>query len=87
MGCEHRVLEVFHDIRRLHTGIDFQEGFEDALVVSTVIMPIVSKSALEKMAQHDPFKGDNVLLEWILACHLWKINHAAEYQHPIVRTV
>jgi hypothetical protein len=85
IGSQHSAVEVFQDERRLQTGTDFLEGFEDALVVSLVVIPVMSRFALDRMIAHDPTKVDYTLLEWILACQCWCINRGVNFKHPSVR--
>eukprot|EP00935_MAST-01C_sp_MAST-1C-sp1_P001818 g1818.t1 len=75
-GDEGRRLRVFLDSKRLLGGLSWKEGFVEGLKKSTIMVPIVSKGALEPMAQLDPTNGkdwcDNVLLEWKLGLNLIK---------------
>jgi len=64
---ENRAVQVFLDKIRLKDGMQFQTEFGPALISSTVFVPILSASALQRMLTHDPLKEDNVLIEWMLA--------------------
>jgi GTPase SAR1 family protein len=81
-GKEGRRLKVFLDSERLLDGQSWKEGFIDGVKKSTVLVPIVSKGALEPMAQLDPANGkdwcDNVLLEWKLGLELLQLE-----QYPL----
>jgi hypothetical protein len=85
VGAQHQAVEVFQDVRRLQSGTNFLEGFEDALISSLVIVPVISILALERMIKHDPTKEDFTLIEWILACQCYEINRTAGFKHPVVR--
>ena len=67
VGCKHRALQVFFDSVRLRGGQQFQKGFGGALIKSTVFVPIVCESALQRMLNHNPEEEDNVMIEWMLA--------------------
>ena len=64
-------LDVFLDRQRLEDGRMFATDFATALINSTVVVPIVSFKALERMLTlaHDS-EIDNVLLEWSLIVEL-----------------
>ena len=64
---DHRAVYVFLDTFRLTTGKSFQEEFAKSLIQSTIVVPIVSCEALQRMVQHDPTIEDNVMVEWIIA--------------------
>jgi hypothetical protein len=85
VGAQHRAVEVFQDVQRLQSGTNFLEGFEDALISSLVVVPVMSRWALKRMMKHDPKKEDFTLIEWILACQCFYINSAAGFKHPVVR--
>ena len=61
------VIHVFLDVFRLRDGQRFDEEFASALIKTTVVMPLFSIDALERMFKHDKRYPDNVLLEWIMA--------------------
>jgi hypothetical protein len=65
-----RLVRCFLDTSRLTEGKAFQQQFSAALRQSVVLVPIVSKAALERMVHHNPREVDNVLVEWILALSL-----------------
>ena len=67
VGSSKRAPVVFLDTERLLGGLNFKEGFAKALSRSSVVVPIVSRAALERMIQHDTSVEDNLLLEWIMA--------------------
>ena len=67
VGSEMRAVKVFYDKIRLKDGQQFQNAFGKALINSTVLVPILCTTALQKMLKHDPLSEDNVLIEWILA--------------------
>ena len=76
-GREGRRLRVFLDRERLLPGYSWKEGFVEGLKRSTIMVPIVSKGALEPMSlanNFNPGNGedwcDNVLLEWKLGLNL-----------------
>ena len=60
---------------RLQLGKHFQLDFAKALVKSSVIVPFVTRNALERMTvgRHDANKEDNVLVEWIMSLELAKV--------------
>ena len=62
-----RIVDVFLDVFRLREGQRFDEEFATALIKSSVVMPLFSMGAFEKMKTHDAKLPDNVLLEWIIA--------------------
>ena len=63
-GC---TIDVFLDLFRLSKGRRLDEEFSNALIKSSVIMPLFSLDAIETMRDHNPNIVDNVLLEWIMA--------------------
>jgi hypothetical protein len=65
-----RPLVAFLDRRSLELGKDFQESFVEALTHSTVVVPIVSHAALDRMVTHNPNAEDNVLVEWLCSLFL-----------------
>ena len=71
-----RPLVAFLDRRSLELGKDFQESFVEALTRSTVVVPIVSHAALDRMVKHDPNAEDNVLVEWL--CALFLLRHRGQ---------
>ena len=72
IGSNFRAVQVYLDKVRNKKGRNFRDTFVEALVNSTVVVPIISNSALRKMRNHDPEKEDNVLVEWILALECMK---------------
>jgi hypothetical protein len=77
-GKEGRRLKVFLDSKRLLGGLSWKQGFIDGLKKTTVLMPLVSKAALEPMSIGAGFNStmdgddwcDNVLLEWKLGLEM-----------------
>ena len=71
IGSDNRAIEVFLDTKRLLNGRRFDKDFANSLVRSTVIMPIVSADALDRLLKHNADNIDNLLVEWIvsLACY------------------
>ena len=67
---------VFYDEVRIKTG-RIQEEFGQALINSTVFVPIISSASLEKMkkGKFDPDVEDNVLVEWMLALELMRLKN------------
>eukprot|EP01038_Epipyxis_sp_PR26KG_P008416 gene8416-11383_t len=51
---DHRSVDVFMDTRRIPDGTNFQKEYALSLITSTVVTPIVSKRALERMVKHNP---------------------------------
>jgi hypothetical protein len=85
LGQDKRAVQVFLDNETLEIGKDFQEQFGDSLLASSVIVPIVSVSALERMLTHNPAEEDNVLIEWILSNEAHRGKHGrVEYVLPIM---
>ena len=85
LGQDQRAVKVFLDRERLEAGNDFQEQFGDSLLASSVIVPIVSVNALERMLTHNPADEDNVLIEWILSNEAHRGKHGrVEYVFPIM---
>ena len=67
IGPQHRAVDVFYDKDRLKVGQQFQKAFGKALINSTILVPILCTTALQKMLSHNPAEEDNVLIEWMLA--------------------
>ena len=67
VGTSNRSIFTFLDSLRLQLGKHFQLDFAKALVKSSVIVPFVTRNALERMTvgRHDANKEDNVLVEWM----------------------
>eukprot|EP01038_Epipyxis_sp_PR26KG_P012515 gene12515-16785_t len=51
-----------------------------ALINSSVIIPIISKDALQRIVNHNPNEIDNVLIEWITALECFQINNCRNSQ-------
>ena len=67
VGSEMRAVKVFYDKIRLKGCQQFQKTFGKALINSTILVPILCTTALQKMLTHDATREDNVLIEWMLA--------------------
>ena len=67
VGPEKRAVKVFLDKATLNKGKQFQREYGKALVNSTILVPILSTAALQKVSDHNPEEEDNVLIEWMLA--------------------
>ena len=66
-----RPLDGFLDRKRLQDGDSLQASFIDAMATTSVVVPIVSASALRRMASLAADSPcDNVLLEWSFALEL-----------------
>lgn len=65
---ENREVDVFYDAHCIGIGVDFQSVYFRSLMATTVIAPIVSPHALNRMrtADHE-VTVDNLLVEWIAA--------------------
>jgi hypothetical protein len=79
-----RQVHVFLDRVRLQAGRRFDKDFLEALFMSTVVVPVVSMGALERMMTlKEDSDVDNVLLEWTLICELFEVG-LLEYCLPIL---
>ena len=67
VGSEKRAAKVFYDKIRLKGCQQFQIAFGKSLINSTIVVPILCTTALQKMLAHDDTCEDNVLIEWMLA--------------------
>jgi len=76
LGSSQRRVEVFLDVKRLQKGEAFDSAFAKALVNSTVVVPLMSASALSNMTKHDAQCCDNVLLEWLITSECMKAKGA-----------
>jgi GTPase SAR1 family protein len=77
-----REVDVFYDTLCIESGVDFQVVYFSALLQTTVITPVLSPHALEKMQVADySVYVDNVLVEWITAL----IAVTGHLDSPIVR--
>jgi hypothetical protein len=74
VGSKGRRPDVFLDRHRLEEGRRFDFDFMTAMTNSTVVVPLVSWDALQRMLKVQPNTPDracdNVLLEWCLAMEL-----------------
>ena len=62
---------MFLDTKRLKDGRNFRDDFAVAIVNTTVIVPVISNYALERMQKlTDSSDADNLLIEWSLAAIL-----------------
>ena len=59
--------KIFLDKDILEKSQQFQREYGNALANSTIIVPVLSTAALQKMIKHNPAEEDNVLIEWMLA--------------------
>ena len=74
VGAENRQIHVFLDRHRLEAGRRFDKDFAKALLKSTLVIPIVSCAALQKMLSlKEESDIDNVLVEWVIICELQEI--------------
>ena len=67
LGSQYRAVQLFYDKDRLKVCQQFQKAFGRALVNSTIFVPILCTTALQKMLSHNSADEDNVLIEWMLA--------------------
>ena len=77
IGLSNRSIWVFLDKKRLTKGRNFRHGvhgFAQALINSTVAVPILSADALEKFISADwnADTDDNLLTEWIIMYFCYK---------------
>jgi uncharacterized membrane protein len=69
-------LVIFLDRANIDVGDPFRKVFITALLRTTVMVPMMSPLALEKMIAHSPQKVDDLLMEWIagqLFDKFWRI--------------
>jgi hypothetical protein len=79
-----RQVQVFLDRHRLEDGRRFDKGFVKALLKSTVVVPIVSCAALQKMASLNMDSPiDNLFVEWVIVAELQDIG-ALEFCIPVM---
>lgn len=69
---QRRAIAVFRDQQCLQMGMNFLDIFCRCLLHSTMVVPIMSDFALDRMRQHDATEVDYTLLEWIIALVLFK---------------
>ena len=67
VGRDKRAIQVFLDKVRLKEGLQFQNALGRALINSTILIPVFSAAALNRLLTHNPSEVDNLLIEWILA--------------------
>jgi hypothetical protein len=71
VGAENRQIHVFLDRHCLQDGGRFDKDFAMALLKSTVVIPIVSYVALQKMVSLNKDSPiDNLLVEWVIVAEL-----------------
>jgi hypothetical protein len=71
VGAEKRKIHVFLDRHCLEDGRRFDKDFAKALLKSTVVIPIVSYVALQKMVSLNKDSPiDNLLVEWVIVAEL-----------------
>jgi GTPase SAR1 family protein len=74
VGAETQQIHVFLDRHCLEDGGRFDKDFAKALLKSTVVIPIVSCAALQKMVSLKVESDiDNLLVEWVIICELQEI--------------
>ena len=67
---ENRPIHTFLDVHRLKDGQDLRDSFSVALMRSSLVVPIVSLNAINKI-KRVPTCVDNVLVEWLLVAILF----------------
>jgi len=70
-----RAIHVFLDEERLKDGLELTESFSMALISSTVLVPIVSVHAIQRLITHDPNTIDNMLMEWLIGLEVASLHH------------
>ena len=58
---------VFYDVRCLNTGESWELGLKNGLEGASLVMPLVSATALQGMIEHAATRRDNLLMEWEIA--------------------
>jgi hypothetical protein len=71
ISSEQRAIEVFYDRMRMQDGRNLRGDFGQALLRSTVVIPIVSYEALQRLMEHRGNTVDHLLVEWIIAMHVY----------------
>ena len=86
VGSEMRAVKIFYDKIRLKGCQQFQKTFVKALINSTILVPILCTTALQRMITHDASCEDNVLIEWMLAleCMLDPIHSKVRGIYPLM---
>jgi hypothetical protein len=74
VASTHRRIEIFLDRKRLEDGNNFQKDFLRSLASSTMVVPIISVDALQRLLVHDPSTVDNLLIEWIAAMAMIEVS-------------
>jgi hypothetical protein len=77
VGAENRQIHVFLDRHCLEDGGRFDKDFVKALLKSSLVIPIVSCAALQKMKSLTVESDDNLLLEWVIIAELQEIGALA----------
>lgn len=74
-----RGIDTFLDNKRLRKGRNFQEEFVTSLINTLVVVPIVSRNALERLSKSkfDPNVEDNMLIEWIISLECLNSAHTS----------
>ena len=67
IGPENRAFKVFLDKDIVSKGHQFQREYGNAVINSTILVPLLSTSVLKKLSNHKPEEEDNVLIQWMLA--------------------
>ena len=76
-------MAVFWDFKSLREGKQFDSSFMHAMVQALVVTPLVTPNALRRIMQVEGLNyQDNVLLEWMLALMLAKLD-----EYPVVRVM
>ena len=58
---------VFYDARCLNKGESWELGLKNGLEGASLVMPLVSATALQGMIEHAATRRDNLLMEWEIA--------------------
>jgi hypothetical protein len=83
-GNELRAVDVFLDEKRLQAGRRSQDDFVESIVNSTIVVPIFSVDALDKVVKQTDLVVDSVLLEWICALEGYKSDYSRiKYIYPL----
>jgi hypothetical protein len=79
-----RQVQVFLDRHHLEDGRRFDKGFVKAFLKSTVVVPIVSCAALQKMVSLNiDSLIDNLFVEWVIVAELQDIG-VLEFCIPVM---
>lgn len=82
-------VQLFLDRERLQGGNNFVTDFMTAMLASTVVVPLLSTKALERMVgiKGGEDSADNVLLEWTLTLELHRQKRLAAVQPLLIGDV